>query len=173
MENGRKQQIKPIKGKKQQMDPDDGDWDEDEEGRNDVLDVMENEEPIQPMALEVAREDMERRDALKREQDRLEEERENEERGMDQWVDHVGPEVETPGEIYLNHSRTGEAEASSEASALKECCLLLFYAKVAIAATHPHVGLFNYVDPLLKAFFLFLSSLCLGYFSPRRGYRRI
>ena len=93
MENGRKQQIKPIKGKKQQMDPDDGDWDEDEEGRNDVLDVMENEEPIQPMALEVAREDMERRDALKREQDRLEEERENEERGMDQWVDHVGPEV--------------------------------------------------------------------------------
>ena len=43
MENGRKQQIKPIKGKKQQMDPDDGDWDK--EGRNDVVDVMENEKP--------------------------------------------------------------------------------------------------------------------------------
>ena len=35
VENGRKQQIKPIKGKKQQMDPDDGDWDE--EGRNDAV----------------------------------------------------------------------------------------------------------------------------------------
>ena len=46
---------------------------------------------------------MERWDAMKREQDRLEEERENEEKGMDQWVDHdVGPEEETPGEIYLN-----------------------------------------------------------------------
>ena len=54
---------------------------------------MENEEPekvvlpMHPIALEVAREDMERLDALKREQDRLEEERENEERGMDNgWI---------------------------------------------------------------------------------------
>jgi hypothetical protein len=60
-----------LKGKKQQMDLDDGDWDE--EGRNDVVDVMENEEPekvvlpMQPIALEVAREDMERLDALRRE----------------------------------------------------------------------------------------------------------
>ena len=46
---------------------------------------------------------MERWDAIKREQDRLEEERENKEKGMDQWVDHdVGPEEETPWEIFLN-----------------------------------------------------------------------
>ena len=81
MENGRKQQIKPIKGKKQQLEPDDEDWDE--ECMNDVVDVMETEEPervvipMQPMALKAARADMERRDALKREQDRIEEEHEN------------------------------------------------------------------------------------------------
>ena len=45
---------------------------------DDVVDIMENAEadkvflPMQPMALEVAREDMERWDALKKEQDRLE-----------------------------------------------------------------------------------------------------
>ena len=42
VEKGREQKIKPIR-KKQQMEPDDGDWDE--EGRNDVVDVMENGEP--------------------------------------------------------------------------------------------------------------------------------
>ena len=78
---------------------------------NDVVDVMETEEPervvipMQPMALKAARADMERQDALNREQDRIEEERENEERGMDQWVDHdVMPEEDTPGEIYLNNT---------------------------------------------------------------------
>jgi hypothetical protein len=57
------------------------------------VDRMENEEPekvvlpMHPIALEVAREDMERLDALKREQDRIEEEREKEERGMDNgWI---------------------------------------------------------------------------------------
>ena len=51
---------------------------------DDVVGVMENEEaekvvlPMQPMALELAREETERRDEVKREQDRLEEERENE-----------------------------------------------------------------------------------------------
>ena len=42
VEKGREQKIKPIR-KKQQMEPDDRDWDE--EGRNDVVDVMENGEP--------------------------------------------------------------------------------------------------------------------------------
>ena len=41
---------------------------------------------MQTMALEVAREKMERRDELKREQDRLEEERENEERGVEKMT---------------------------------------------------------------------------------------
>ena len=49
---------------------------------DDLVDVMENEEhkkvvlPMQPMALEVAREEMERPDELKREQDWLEEKQE-------------------------------------------------------------------------------------------------
>ena len=59
--------------------------------------------PMQPMALEVAREEMERPDELKREQDRLEEKRENEERGVDKWVNYdVSPEEEIPDELYLN-----------------------------------------------------------------------
>ena len=76
---------------------------------DDVVGVMENEEaekvvlPMQPMALELAREETERRDEVKREQDRLEEERENETWGVEKWVNYNGsPEEETLEEMYLN-----------------------------------------------------------------------
>ena len=61
VEKGREQQTKPIKGKKQQMNTDDSDWDE--EDMDDAVDVMENEEPdkvvlpMKPMAIEVGSED--------------------------------------------------------------------------------------------------------------------
>ena len=52
------------------------------------------------MALEVAKEAMERWDELEREQERIEEE---EERGAKQWVNHDGtPEEDTLEELYLH-----------------------------------------------------------------------
>ena len=43
MEKGREQQIKPTKGKKQQLEPDNEDWDE--VCRNEVVNIMETEVP--------------------------------------------------------------------------------------------------------------------------------
>ena len=64
LNSGKDQQVKPIKGKKLQLEYDEDEWEE--ECRNDVEDIMETEEPervvvpIQPTALEAARVDMER-----------------------------------------------------------------------------------------------------------------
>ena len=71
VEKGREHQVKPIKGKKQRTDPDDGDLGK--KGMDDVVDVMENAEAGKVfLPIQVARADMERWDALKKEQDRLE-----------------------------------------------------------------------------------------------------
>ena len=61
---GKEWQVKPIKGKKLQLEYDDDDWEE--EFRNDTKDIMETEEPerivipMQPPTLEAERVDMER-----------------------------------------------------------------------------------------------------------------
>ena len=75
--------MKPKKGQNQLMETEERDLEEDD--TDDTVNVTENEQeevlvlPMQPMALEVAREAMGRRDELKREQDRVEEEQEDEE----------------------------------------------------------------------------------------------
>ena len=83
VEKGKEHQVKPKKGQNQLMETEERDLEEDD--TDDTVNVTENEQeevlvlPMQPMALEVAREAMERRDELKREQDRVEEEQEDEE----------------------------------------------------------------------------------------------
>ena len=108
MEKGKENQVKTIKGQNQPIETQGRDWEE--EDTDDAVSVMENEQeevlvlPMQPMALEVAKELMERRDELEREKERIEEE---EERGAKQWVNHdETPEDDTLNELYIHDTLT-------------------------------------------------------------------